>query len=264
MKRKLWLFAMLSLLGLQPARATLIMCLLHKETMYLASDSLLTYVGGTSNTLVQKTFPIATNASAALCGGYGVVTRRTTKDLGGWLHRKCASLYSKPYPLRDKMGDIFTGFKKEYNEVSNLVANADIKTELIFCGYDEKSDKFFCESCTNAGPFGFQFELAPNETSVFVTFGGGGFETALFSPIGPPPEDPPNDRFKEWRSDEFIRLVREIRFNNPMTEDEIIKWLLMLFDLHKKHAAEAVKNPGDIGPPYVIYKITKTHVTKIR
>jgi hypothetical protein len=231
--------------------------------MYLASDSLQINVGGTANTLVQKTFPLATNAAAALCGGYIVVNGRTTNDLRGWLQSKCASMYSKPYPLQDKIGAIFTEFSKKYNAFSNLVADADIGTELILCGYDEKSDKFFCKSCTNAGPFGFQFQVPPNAISAFSTFGGGGFEMALFSPIGPPSEGLPNDRFKEWRSEEFVRLARQILFNRPMTEDEIIRWFLMLFDLHTKHAADAVKNPGNIGPPYVIYRITKTTVTKI-
>jgi hypothetical protein len=273
-----WCTLVMLVLAWRNASATLIIFAYHNHQIYFASDSLYSGSHGSSNRLVQKIFPISRTACVALCNDYGanVVSNGVTLvnvDLLSRLGELATNSYLTGEGAEVSVNHLVEAFRKNHDAYSTWAHRVNwpiTNTGIMFCGYDQESGRFFsayASSETRFSPLTNYFQSdAMHETGRPPTFlGESKFAGDLVFPtvLG---SDAPNDSYKQFRTDAFIRFIRALcSANQPVSDEDVVKYFLLIFQLHHQHATELTHAPegGGISEPYVIYKITETETIKL-
>lgn len=267
------LLAITTLLVLSPhSEASLVISIYNNNAVYLASDSLLTPGLDESKKINgPKIFMVSTNFCVTMTGLFGNPITNTNHTPSGLftlsdkLKGFCDEEYPQAKPLGAKIMAICDNFQTAHKNYLEKLKSAGVslspdhqETVLYFAGYDSLQTNFagvqyvFGTNMTSQGMFE---RGANNFEAPIAIFGEADFLSAIDSTN--------NDlRLKEIRSklpDTFMQMWDE----TPLSEKEMTDLILQLFQLHKTYAASFIRDEGNIGEPYVIYKITKDRVGRI-
>jgi hypothetical protein len=254
--------------------ATLIMGTFNNGTLYVASDSCMTYQNGSyiQQFKIEKLFKVSDFCCVSICNNYGgyVSTPQKTNStlylLPNELNRLCTGI---PPGITDqsKIATINAQFAMVYaNYLANRLStdSNNLETRLTYWGYDRFENRFFIYS------YLFDSSTGTNSPAKVVALNRGhentgspltltaevGFLSALIVPILTNPADPPDDKLAPLRTQAFRQEVKQVFEEVPMKPDQVIQFMLELFELHKNHAKHFDYDKGWIDEPYVFFVVT--------
>lgn len=265
-----WAAIVISILC-QRCEATLVISIYNNNAVYLASDSLLSPCDDRLKKINgPKIFMVSTNFCVAMSGLFGIPEKPRTNQpsglfvLSGELKSFCDEEYSQPKPLKNKVmsiGDHFDEADQAYLEKMKSegisLLPEDQGTRLYFVGYDSSRTNFVGLTSVYGIdiPDKVVFIRGVNHFGPPITeMGESKFINAVVSSNDP--------RFKDVRS-KIPKTFNEALYELPISEEDMTNLILQLFQLHKKYAASFYSDEGNIGEPYVIYKITKEGVKRV-
>ena len=256
--------------------ATLIIGLYNNDAVYLASDSRMTQPqgNGTRRTFnVRKIFPISDTYCVSIANNYGGLIQETNTGIVSLLllplelEVMCSNAYTVKQPIQSKITSIVSDFNSKYCEymesrLSPPTIGEDVATRLCFWGYDDSRKAFICSSYlfdrTNRVPEGITFFVrGTNHVGSPVSLQG---ETT-FLPAVLLAKD---KALAQLRTDELSITFGTIMAEVPIAENRVKDCILQMFELQKTHAAAYSTDKGWVGEPYVIYKLTKQGIVKLR
>jgi len=254
------------------AFASLVIMVYHNEAMYFGCDSALTRDDGEPDGTDLKIHQFSQACCVSITGSarYDAISQ-TGKfnfllSLPEILERSCAEQLTNPASLDEKMELIATRMKQAYCSLTNrLVAltrgtGFPDPTHLQFVGYDDRKNCFFVSSCILDGTNSVHVELkkeyrGPHDPEPFTVEGEGGFLRALFQAEKP--------EVLNLLPPEFEDTILDLDSTNSIPDAKIVGFILELFHLHKDNAARLGYDPGHIGPPYRVFKITREKVIEM-
>jgi hypothetical protein len=255
-----------------PANATLIMGTYNNGTLYVASDSCMTYQNG--NTIQQfkvpKLFKISDYCCVSICNNYGGFVRipQSTNVAFCLFPEQLANLCAQSnFETNDeiKIATVNARFATIYaNFLLNCVSKTDLETRLTYWGYDRSAQRFFVDS------YLFDPSTGTNIPTRVVAFRRGnesigtpltltaevGFLSALIFPVASHSVDSSDDKLAPLRTVAFRQEVEQVFQETPMEPDRIVQFMLELFELHKNHAQHFDYDKGWIDEPYVFFLVT--------
>jgi hypothetical protein len=264
----------------QSALGSLVIMLYHKDTMYLASDSLGTsfayddpsHVLGEASHSVQKISRISEHCCAAITGfaGHGIESKSgkllISLDVPKSLGRLCALEATNSASLDEKMESIATKLNSEYcaffkngAQITGSAYEHD-PTRLQFAGYNTEKRCFFVKSCVLDGTNSVHPELVKEyrgatDPNCFSLQGEARFLQTLMS--GDQPE------LIKLLSPEFTDTAAELITDKTVSDGSVTNLILEMFRLHKENSARLGYDKGQIGPPYRIFKMTTEKIVEL-
>ncbi len=215
---------------------------------------------------------VSTNFCVGMTGLFGIPIKAQTNQppsglftLSDELKNFCDEEYSEAKPTSDKVLSIHDNFetahqaylKKAKSDGISLLPE-DQGTRLYFVGYDDSKSNFVGITTvfrTNATDSDVVFVRGANYFGPPITEMG----EAKFINAATSSDDP---KFKDIRS-KIPKTFYQALYGTPLSEGDVVNLILQLFRLHKEYASSFYKDEGNIGEPYVIYKITKDGVKKV-
>jgi hypothetical protein len=244
------------------AHATLVIAIFNDNSFYVASDTL---IRSTVQAHGRKIFKVSDTCCVSIANCYGgQVEELSGKMTVLYLPKELKTIADQSTiisPLQCRITNIVESFNKAYRDFFwRKVGNweeKDISTRLCFWGYDKTNQEFFASTYflnkTNAIESHKIFEHGQQSVgaNIFIISGQGSeIFLASFMNLG-------DEKFKELRPAGFVELMVQVQLGNPVTESEMKKFILMMFDCHKKYAAKYSNDKSHVDAPYEIYKISR-------
>jgi hypothetical protein len=238
--------------------------------MYLATDSLVTGMGGLDDYNSEKVFRFGKNQMVALTGEYGthVVDKSTGKtvfdlNLLSELKAQCERLRVSTNSLRAKIESILNDLDSKCAEYAQFCArfgktNAGIG--VFFAAYDDATKTFLGRYCqmfgTNHPALTTAFDSRTNQTFLGVMGEDHFLGTLLTSP---------QTSARLHQSKALSETIAALKQGLPVPEDKLTASLLEIFRLHKSYAKVITsgQDPGLIGEPFVIYRIISEGIERL-
>jgi hypothetical protein len=264
---RIYTVGILLLLLCQSSFATLEICIYNNNALYIGSDSLVTQ--NTNRILTEKVFKIADTCCLTIADNFGSLVRdgKTGRISLCFFPEEIQSIanYSRlsKAPLQNSISNFVVAFGYKYRNwmQTKLQEGGELTTRLTFWSYDKTNGDFFGSSClfdgTNHVELETVFARGTRHIGPSVWFQG---EQHFLPDLILSKKKP----LADLRSDELAKNINAALMESPMSEQAIVQCMLEMFRLHKKYAASFSTDKGLIDEPYVIYKITKETVIKIR
>jgi hypothetical protein len=270
-----WLFSLILTLSMasQSSLASLAIMIYHNETMYIASDSAATQISNGERThTARKIYQFSENCCAAITGfaGFDVTNTDTgiviSLSLPDSLRNICAEQMTNTVSLDQKMKLIAARVNQDYANFFDRVKTLTGHTNdyegimLQFVGYNAGKDCFFVNSCKLERTNAIQIDLAkeyrgPNDPMPITCQGEVQFLQTLLS--GDKPE------LLNLLSDKFTDTAQQLVSTEPVSDSNMINFILEMFSLHTSNSARLGYSQGWVGPPYRIFKLTKQKVVEL-
>lgn len=295
MKHKHLLLLSALVLLCQTTGATLIVAVLNGDRIYVAADSLMSTTSGSGES-TQKVFRLTDSCLMGMSGLYGGRWKSDFTnlwydvDFGGFARdivpKVCLtneSLETNIVRVVSAFGNIHSNFVHLHkattltNRVDPRVGEA-FQTALGFSGFDGDSNPVMRTYYFRGEAPPFRLDL-PHQWKMYQIEGENRFPMALISAVGaselsfstltnlPPDARQGPTRLMEelsnLASDEFKSTAKRIRTGTAADEKDLVRFLLELFKLHKEHTARFHMDPGDIRPPYRIFRVTKGGIMQL-
>jgi hypothetical protein len=262
----------LSLAPCNRLKATLVIGIYNNDALYVGGDSLVTQ-GGANRSRTDKIFLVSQTCCVSIANNYGGYVRDANSGKVSLvsLPQELGTICSNALPiqpLESRIINIVTEFGNKYKDcvmrrLGSGTTDGDNETVLCFWGYDNLKNSFFS--------YGWRFSGTNRSSQVLfdngsepriggpITFQGEtSFPAGLIYPIvGPPRDGTEPDKLSAFRTEELHRTIGEIYSNFPIATERVVNCMLLIFELHKNHAATFTTDKGWIDEPYVIYKITR-------
>jgi hypothetical protein len=262
--------------------ATLIIAMRHNDDIYVASDGMLTIGQGTSvqvSSTNAKCFRISDTCCVALANFAGFESasgNEPNSEMGSIslydeLQRISSQEYERHESLTQSGVNVLYQFKDWYGKcvalgMRNEMPNEkQVETSLLFVGYDPELNGFverldqFLPSAHN----GFQVRLTNNNSIPKGYMRLLGESSFLSNILGNfiVEHDPKLTALlpEEVRLSVSNLMCTEKQLDTPVVIDAILR----LYALDRRYAKQYFPQEGHVGPPYLIYQITKTNVTRI-
>lgn len=272
--RTWWLIGAFVLLCVsrQCSLASLIITIYHDDALYIAGDSAVTWKTGGLENKVQKVYPFSDNCCVAITGTAVLDLDNSSGDtefsmnLSDALRRVCAQQMTNSLPLNQKMKSIATyvneTFVRYFNQGEKMTVHMDLPEETVlqFVGYDADKNCFFVSSCTldrtNSVHISLEKEYRGATDPTPITFEGEPkFLQTLLS--GEKPE------LLNLVSANFKDTAKQLTTTNPVDDASITKFILEMYSLQVTNSARLGYSQGGVGPPYLIFKISKHKVAEL-
>jgi len=257
----------------QSLNATLIIAVRHNDDLYIASDSVLSHLHQKSAEKYMKCFPASKTSCVAISGFGGadgtIVTTSNQVTFDLRFPQKLEQIATEESPryqfFSDSVTNILNRFAPVYKSFMDLVETNSYtnheqfdETDIYFIGYDTTTATF-CQSTARfppIAPYTFTLEkvLIPKSSIRFL--GEYGFLSALMRGD--------DARLKPLKSEALIAAL-----SPPPSADKelqartICGAILQLYALHIKYSKQYKYDPGLVGPPYVIYRVSTNNATRI-
>jgi hypothetical protein len=255
------------------SHASLTITVYHNDAIYLASDSLATWHSGDkTNISIRKLFKVSDTCCAAIVG---LTTHEIETTSGkaafslnvlGSLEHLCAEQSTNSMNLDKKIEFITSKLDQEYRSYfvgSKKIAGTNFDrqpTVLEFSGYNPSKRCFFVSSCLIDGTNTCsikpvkEYRQSSDPEPIYLQ-GEPTFLLALLAEEKPELTSlvPPG----------FGQTVRQLTADEKIPDPAIADLILEMFQMHKENAARLGYNPGHIGPPYRIIKITEKEIVAI-
>jgi hypothetical protein len=263
------------------ANATLIIGAFNNETLFVASDSCMTFQAGErlQQFKVPKLFKVSDRCCVSICNRYGGYIRipQTTNVVQFLLPKElskiCSQYSASETNLEVGIDQVNSHFAIVYHYyvANRLDADPNPETRLTYWGYDQTHQRFFAESYlfepssgTNVPPKIVAFARGSERIGAPLTLSAEvGFLSALIVPVATHREQP-DDKMIPLRTQAFRDEVEQIVVQEtPMPPQRVIQFMLELFELHKNHAPHFDYDKGWIDEPYVFFVITPTSTESV-
>ena len=272
-RKRLRVRVLLVLLLVSPASfGSLVITIYHNEAIYIGSDSMATSMAtGKQVDSVQKIFQFSTNACAAITGfamlkvGGLPGKPEYSLNVAKALERLCERELPKSDSVERKITliaeDLNLRCKVFFDDPAIKLPGAleSERTRIQFAGYDPEKRRFFQKSLVLGAGEELQFDVAQEfgekKGEVVSLQGEARFLKDLISR---------KDRVL-WRlvSPEFARTADKLAGSTIVPAHLVKDYMLELFYLHRRYAANLSEDKGLIAPPYRVFKITKNKVTQL-
>ena len=252
-----------------PAEASLVICVYNSNAVYIASDSLVAEAHGAMKYQSEKVFKLGETHMVGVTGQYGsdFIDDRTRKpictvNLLSDLETQCKLLCSTTNSLEAKIQTIMNVLATNsaiYARLCSLAQNPNDGIALFFTGYDESNQRFFGSYShmrgTSQPTLAAEFDSRTNSTSIYFLGEDRFLGTLLRNPERLP---------SVGQSQGVVETLEHLNHGLPVAEDRLVNSLMEMFALHKTYASTYTTDKGWIGEPYVIYRITKKGISKLR
>lgn len=266
--------ALTFILVVYPVAATLQLCFYNNHTMYVATDSKLSYLNSVSKTneTVEKVFAISDTCLVAHCNFAGYPDFNSNNvhvklSITDNIQRESANLLNSNIPIASKMAILVDSCNSVLS--NNLTALkqypnmklSDFTATLAFFAYDKTEGRY---TYTNI--------VLTNDSPPLVSW--------LVKPIGDGPDDLHgkliaigNNRylvavFKQQTNvydklpQSFKQDIQDLKANIPFSEKHMIDFILMCYQLDASNTIN-LSRTNMVGPPYMIYKINEAGYKRI-
>lgn len=264
---------MVILTRLLTVQASLVICVATSKGVYIGADSLAsqpTPFGTNFYNITNKMMVLSTNAVVAITGDYGdpgfdTNGRPDKAQFPFMLQNLCDQLSTNNRPWTGNVSTLVSQFAQVRaafppRHFTTDPADDDGGTGTVITGYDESKKAFVTLYC--AFRDGRDPELQECLRCDDIVYSSGiqllGENKFLTSFL--------NDRLKYAGlcSPGLTQNLSDIHSNKPISEERAISVILELFRLHKENSRRLGFDKGWIGPPYVIYKISKDGVVRLQ
>jgi len=242
------------------------------QEIYMASDGVVS--SDTDDRLSKKhikCFPTSDTSCVGLAGFSGLDFAATTRqpairsDLLLELEQMSSEQVASRKPFLESVTNITTRFLSSYNSLMQLkdshVKNTRTEagpTVLEFIGYDphtatymDATTRFWPTNSTEAN-----LHIDSISPSYFSLIGTQDFLMATLSGK--------YANLKSLMPEELRQRLGNIAASDkPLDTPTVDATVLQLFAFHRKYAKQYGYPDGNVGPPYVIYRISTTNVTRI-
>jgi|ERR1051326_57669 hypothetical protein len=277
-------------LVLLPASATLIVTVVNGGRMYVATDSFCLGTGTMTNSLTEKVFKFNNSCLVGISGCYGGLWDDTKAgltyqvDLVKGARQLGMSVRTGTEALETNIAKAVLVFGEAHSNfvalrrTSSTNGQKDFHTVLGFSGFDEASHPVMRNYEFNERtPPTLQETQYPIKTVKFQ--GERQFPSALLSAVtetnfpatvlsnltpdarrGAPAL---RDFLAGLASQDFKTIANRVYAGAPVKEEQIVRFLLEIFQLHKENAARLHFDGGYVDGPYVVFRIADGRIIQI-
>jgi len=228
-------------------------------------------VTGKQLAIVQKIFRFSTNGCAAITGSAmlklsGLPGKpEYSLNIAKALEQLCDRELSKPQSIEEKIaliaGELNLRCKVFFEDPGVKLPPSwqSERTRIQFAGYDPDNQRFFLKSflvgVADKPQFDMSQELGAKNGEMLSLQGESRFLKDLLSR---------KDRVL-WGlvSPEFAKTFDKLNGRSKVPDYLVKNYILEMFYLHRRYAANLSEDKGLIGPPYRVFKITKNKVVQL-